>query len=194
MSTFSVPIKRIRAIEAHPNADAIEFAVIDGYRSIVKKGEFAPGDLVAYIPESSLLPEELLKRLNLWDAEKGCGKLTGKEGNRVKAIKLRGELSQGICYLMPGDARHEGEDVSLLLGITKYEPPIPVSMAGEVFNAGQELTLHFDVENWKSPFPTSCRPVKRWFSPRNCTAPAPWWPCCLSRTRRKKPSARRRTS
>jgi hypothetical protein len=46
-----------------PNADAIEFAVIDGYRSIVKKGEFQPGGLVAYIPEASLLPEWLLKRL-----------------------------------------------------------------------------------------------------------------------------------
>ena len=34
MSTFSVQIKRIRAIEPHPNADAIELAVVDGYRSV----------------------------------------------------------------------------------------------------------------------------------------------------------------
>ncbi len=155
MSTFIVPLKRIRAIEPHPNADSIEFAVVDGYRSIVKKGEFLPGDLVAYIPEGALLPEWLLKRLNFWNAEKNCGTLNGKEGNRVKAIRLRGELSQGICYpvdLDVGDGQPhcEGDDVAQLLGITKYEPPIPVAMDGEVFNAGQELTLGFDVENWKS--------------------------------------------
>lgn len=180
MSNFVAPIKRIRAIEPHSNADAIEFAVIDGYRSIVKKGEFQPGSLVAYIPEASVLPEWLLKRLGFWDEKKGCGKLNGKDGNRVKAIRLRGELSQGICYpVFRGDGSdaaeifgeaepfdyiradpatcgvhgfvvREGDNVAPLLGITKYEPPIPVSMSGEVFNAGTELTLSFDVENWRS--------------------------------------------
>lgn len=167
MSSFSVTIKRIRAIEPHPNADAIEFAVIDGYRSIVKKGEFRSGDLVSYIPEASLLPEWLLKRLGLWDAENNRGKLSGKDGNRVKAIRLRGELSQGILYPVIMDTHEtgqivtgedpwcfalvrEGDDVGGILGITKYEPHIPVSMSGEVFNAGLELTLSFDVENWKS--------------------------------------------
>lgn len=98
MSSFQVPVKRIRAIEAHPNADAIEFAVVDGYRSIVRKGDFASGELVAYIPEASSVPEAVIRRLGLWDAEKGKGKLSGKAGNRVSAIKLRGQISQGLCY------------------------------------------------------------------------------------------------
>lgn len=98
MSSFQVPVKRIRAIEAHPNADAIEFAVVDGYRSIVRKGDFASGELVAYIPEASIVPEAVIRRLGLWDAEKGKGKLSGKAGNRVSAIKLRGQISQGLCY------------------------------------------------------------------------------------------------
>jgi len=175
MSTFNVTIKRIRAIEPHPNADALEFAVIDGYRSIVKKGEFKEGALIAYIPEGALIPAWLLKKQRLWREDKSIGALSGKEGNRVKAIRLRGELSQGLCVSTapaPTGAAHaiqledtvtpdgtvlevwqavtEGQDVATLLGITKYEPPIPVSMAGEVFNAGQELTLGFDVENWKA--------------------------------------------
>ncbi len=167
MSSFTVPIKCIRAIEPHPNADAIEFAVIDGYRSIIKKGQFQANDLVAYIPEASVLPEWLLKHLGFWDTEKSTGKLNGSAGNRVKAIKLRGELSQGICLGVIQDSAdggqiitgpddgcfanvNEGDDVASILGITKYEPPIPVSMAGEVFNAGTDLTLSFDVENWKS--------------------------------------------
>lgn len=180
MSHFAVTIKRILAIDPHPNADAIEFAVIDGYRSIVKKGQFAAGDLVAYLPEAALLPEWVLKAISLWDEEKACGKLSGKAGNRVKAIKLRGELSQGICYAceqrtfpdpdglgsgehlewvlpliktevgIPGCIIYEGFDATQLMGITKYEPPIPVALSGEVFNAGQHLTVAFDVENWKS--------------------------------------------
>lgn len=175
MSTFQVPIKRIRAIEEHPNADAIEFAVIDGYRSIVRKGDFTRGELVAYIPEASIVPEAVIRRLGLWDAEKGKGKLSGKAGNRVSAIKLRGQISQGLCYplISVGDmwlidlpttgqekddedeiadafVLNEGDDVANLLGITKWEPEIPVSMAGEVWNAGRELTISFDIENIKS--------------------------------------------
>jgi len=178
VSHFAVTIKKILAIEPHPNADAIEFAVIDGYRSIVKKGQFKAGDLVAYLPEASLLPEWVLKTMGLLD-ERRCGKLSGKAGNRVKAIKLRGELSQGICYAceqrispdldelgdeyyewvlpldktevgIPGAIVYEGFDATQLMGITKYEPPIPIALSGEVFNAGQHLTVAFDVENWKS--------------------------------------------
>lgn len=182
MSTFAVVVKRIRAIEPHPNADLIEFAVIDGYRSVVKKGALKAGDLVAYIPEASVLPVWLLKRLGFWSEERNCGRLNGKEGNRVKATAFRGELSEGICYPVrhvttdeeaakagfkapapfhyleadtesvgfPEVVVSEGDDVAFWLNITKYEPPIPVEMAGQVFNAGQELTLGFDVENWKS--------------------------------------------
>jgi RNA ligase (TIGR02306 family) len=182
MSAFVVPVKSVLAIEPHPNADAIEFVVIDGWRSIAKKGEYRPGDLVVYIPEGALVPHWMLKRLGLWDSVKDCGKLAGKDGDRVKAVRIRGELSQGLCYpvkyakhaIDSGDPLREeaapfhyvevdksvfgvsrfvvrqGDDVAQLLGIRKYEPPVPVAMAGEVFNAGQHLTLHFDVENWKS--------------------------------------------
>lgn len=148
MSQFAVLVKRIRDIEPHSNADAIEFAIIDGYRSIVKKGIYRAGDLVAYIPENALLPTQLLKELGFWNDEKQCGTLSGKDGNRVRAIKLRGELSQGVCH--PAPHHREGDDVTEELGIQKYEPPIPVSMGGDVFNVGQNLTLSFDVENWKS--------------------------------------------
>lgn len=162
MSTFSVPVKRIRAIEPHPNADAIEFAVVEGYRSIVKKGVFKEGDRVVYLPEASVLPEGLLKLIGMWDEEKGIGQLVGKKGDRIKAIKLRGELSQGICLAMNEDfyayvgygpqdlPLSDEEDVAQLLGVTKYAPPVPVHLSGDVFNAGERLTLKFDVENWQS--------------------------------------------
>lgn len=179
MSKFSVNIKKILAIEPHPNADALEIAVIDGYNSIIQKGQYKKNDLVAYIPEASIIPEWLLKRMGFWDNENNSGKLSGTKGNRVKCVRLRGIFSQGICYSVTptkfidqfdetkledgyylevdkedfgfcGFVAKEGNNVASILGIKKYEPLIPAQMSGEVFNAGSNLTVSFDVENWKS--------------------------------------------
>jgi len=167
MATFEVLIYPV-TIEPHPNADAIELAIIGGYRSIVQKDTLTDGDLVAYVPESSVVPEWLLESMNL------VGKLAGKQKNRVKAIRLRGILSQGLCYPLEyrtgvvdvdtheksdhwvlvnseiggGVSAKAGDDVTESLGITKYEPVIPTCMNGEVFNAFG-CTPKFDVENWK---------------------------------------------
>ncbi len=168
MAEFKVTVEKI-LVEEHPNADALELAVIGGYRAIVQKGKFKSGDLVVYIPEQSVLPEWLIRELNLE------GKLAGKKANRVKAIKLRGVLSQGLVYPVhtiqaPWEFKGEyqgvldvnfiktettfehyvqlGDDVAEALGIVKYEPEIPVSMQGQVFNA-HGMTLKYDIENIK---------------------------------------------
>lgn len=143
MSTFQVTVRSIDRIDVHPNADALEFAVFGGYRAIVQKNKYQAGDLVAYIPEASLLPDSLVEEMGL------AGKLSGKDKNRVKAIRLRGELSQGLVY----PAREGwmlGQDVTEELGITKWEPEIPVALRGQVFNAGSSLTIKYDIENLKN--------------------------------------------
>jgi RNA ligase (TIGR02306 family) len=57
-------------------------------------------------------------------------------GFRIKTVKLRGQVSQGICFslaILPASASiEEGTDVTDLLGIVKWEPPIPVGMGGKV--------------------------------------------------------------
>ena len=145
MSTFKVEVVKLR-IAPHPDADALELAHVGGYVAVVRKGEFQTGDLAVYIPEGAVVPREVLVRLGLE------GKLAGSQKNRVKAVRLRGVLSQGLVgpFKALGIEAEEGDDVTERLGITKYEPPIPVSMGGEVFNAGREVTLDFDVENWKA--------------------------------------------
>lgn len=164
MSTFEVKIVEI-AIEPHNNADALEIAQIKGYQSIVRKDQFQTGDRAVYIPEQSIVPEWILKRLGLWDEEKGKGKLAGKQGNRVKAVKLRGVLSQGLLYKvsrLPSDetlwgleleddliAVQDGQEVSSELGIIKWEPPIPTHLSGEVANV-YGYTLNYDIENVKN--------------------------------------------
>lgn len=139
MATFEVCVYRVK-IEPHTNADALELAVIGAYRSIVRKGQFKDGDLVAYIPEQAIVPETVLQEMGLE------GRLAGPNKNRVKAIKLRGVVSQGLIY--PAKAGWTaGLEVSSDLGITKYEPPIPAQFAGEV--GSSSVNLDFDIQNYK---------------------------------------------
>lgn len=163
MSTFEVPVVKINAIEPINGADAIELAVIGDYRSVIRKGQYTTGDLAVYIPEQSILPAELIEEIGL------TGKLAGSDHNRVKAVKLRGCLSQGILYPVDYDAPSashtlkchdgaytfvkEGDNVADDLGITKWNPPVPTYLSGEVYFAGQELTVAYDIENYKK-YPT----------------------------------------
>lgn len=141
MSEFMVKVYKV-AIDPHPNADAIEVARIGEFRSIVRKGQFKDGDLAAYIPEAAILPDGLIAELGL------TGKLAGPQHNRVKAIRLRGLVSQGLVY--PACAHwSEGDDVTAELSIVKYVPPIPIALAGQCTAVAAKWCPRFDIENWK---------------------------------------------
>lgn len=152
MSTFECPVVKVR-IEPHPNADAIEIARIGDYQSIVKKGQFQDGDLAVYIPEQAVVPENMLREMGLWDEFKGKGGLAGSLGNRVKAIKLRGIVSQGLIYPLQNDGTGvvniEGMDCAEALGIKKYEPAIPSHMTGRIIGADFDATHKYDFDNLK---------------------------------------------
>jgi RNA ligase (TIGR02306 family) len=152
MSEFKVPVVRVRAVDPIPDATSIELATVGDYRCVVQKERFAAGDYAVYLPEGALLPDSLLAALDM------TGKLSGPGRNYIKAIKLRGCLSQGIL-LQVAEAMEfagktfghfeEGDDFAELLGITKYDPPVPIHMAGEVVSMFG-LTHHYDIENIKS--------------------------------------------
>ena len=141
MATFEAPVVPYRAVP-HTNADSLEIAEVAGWRVACRIGDFKAGQKVAYIPEASVLPDDLIKDLGL------VGKLSGAEHNRVKAIRLRGELSQGLLY-SGYRIKHlaVGDDAIEALGIVKWEPPIPVHMAGQV-EAGP--AYNYDIDNIKS--------------------------------------------
>jgi RNA ligase (TIGR02306 family) len=134
-------VQTVNATEPIPNADAIEKVRVLGWWVVVKKGEFKPGDKVVYCEIDSLLPEraefEFLRASSYKPAQADA---TGAEllpsGFRIKTVKLRGQVSQGICFplsiLPPGVAADEGADVTDALGIRKWEPPLPVGMGGRV--------------------------------------------------------------
>lgn len=168
MSKFEVKVREIAAIEVHPNAEKLELVVIEGYRAVVKKGEFKAGDLVVYLPEAAILPEFVLRTLNLWNEKTGMGLCAGETGNRIKVLKLRGFLSQGIPYPLSYQENHymgpgwylqdadsalwpvqKGDDVAALLRITKHIPEVPADLAGEVMPVGRHLMPDFDIEDLK---------------------------------------------
>lgn len=146
MSTLRVTAEEL-TVHEHPNADALELAQVGLYRAVVAKSAYKSGEFALYIPEQAVLPTALIEELGL------TGRLAGGSADRVKAVRLRGELSQGlVCRpraLADVDlarAAEEGTDFAELLGITKWSPPIPTTMSGDVESA-PELMPWVDIEN-----------------------------------------------
>ncbi|QEH36607.1 RNA ligase [Aquisphaera giovannonii] len=134
-------IQTVNAVEPIPNADAIEKIRVLGWWVVVKKGEHQPGDKLVYCEIDSLLPErpefEFLRASSFKPAQTDAtGAVTLPAGFRIKTVRLRGQVSQGICFplsiLPPGAPTEEGADVTDLLGVIKWEPPLPVGMGGKV--------------------------------------------------------------
>lgn len=134
-------IQTVNMVEPIHNADAIERIRVLGWWVVVKKGEFKTGDKVVYCEIDSLLPEraefEFLRASSFKPAQiNAAGEPIQPTGFRIKTVKLRGQVSQGICFplslLPPGAPMDEGTDVTDVLDITKWEPPIPVGMGGKV--------------------------------------------------------------
>lgn len=126
MAFFGVTVEKIGSMEAIPGADAILKASLDGvdFSFVVKKDQFQIGEKVLYFPIDALIPEKYHVGLGV------SGKL--KSGGRVKTIKLRGTISQGVVgKLNLIDSLVEEspifpttEIITAYLGVTKYEPPV----------------------------------------------------------------------
>ncbi len=126
-------IQQIKEILPIEGADAIELAVVNGWKVVVAKtAEHKTGDLVVYCEIDSFLPVreefEFLRKSSY-------KKMGDQEGFRLRTIKLRGQVSQGLILPMSvfGDfswTAYEGLDVTERLGIVKWEPPIPAELAG----------------------------------------------------------------
>ena len=108
-------IQKIVNIRPIDGADAIEIATVEGWDVVVaKKDNFKIGDNVIYIETDSIMPEkpeyEFLRQRKF----------------RVRAIKLRGQISMGLVLplsVLPKKTKtREGDDVTDILGVVKYDP------------------------------------------------------------------------
>jgi len=121
-------IRKVGEIRPIEGADAIELAVFGGWQVVVRKAqEIKPGTPVVYCEIDSVFPDnpqyEFLRQ----------------DKFRLRTKKFRGAVSQGIVFkideALPAGEYADGDDVTEILGITLYEPPIPASIAGEVVGA-----------------------------------------------------------
>ena len=86
-------IRRIDALTPIDGADAIECATVGGWKVVVKKGEYTVGDLAVYCEIDSWIPTELAAFLS---KGKEPREFEGIKGERLRTVKLRGQLSQGL--------------------------------------------------------------------------------------------------
>lgn len=130
-------IRKVSEIKQHTNADALELAIIDGWQVVVKKGDFTRGTLVVYFEIDSWIPTELAPFLS---KGKEPREFEGVKGERLRSIKLRGELSQGLVLPLyialiavgnPFRAFNVDEDVTEALNIKKWERPISAQLQGQ---------------------------------------------------------------
>jgi RNA ligase (TIGR02306 family) len=84
----------IDEIKEHPNADSLELAIIGGWQVCVRKGEFSPQCIAIYMEIDSMLPLDDPQFAFL--AGRNEREVDGKRYARIKTMKLRGELSQGL--------------------------------------------------------------------------------------------------
>lgn len=107
-------IQRIVSLSPIKDADLIEKCTVLGWELVVaKKDGFKVGDLCCYCEVDSIMPDkpefEFLRDRKF----------------RIKTIKLKGQVSQGIAFplsVLPKGNYKEGTDVTDMLGVRKYDP------------------------------------------------------------------------
>lgn len=127
-------IQRIKDLQPIEGADRIEKATVNGWTVVVGKGIHQVGDLVTYFEIDSWVPHDIAPELSRGNEPRT---FEGVKGERLRTMKLRGVLSQG--YIMPLKELplaskmdlSEGDDVTDILGVLKWERPIPAQLQGQ---------------------------------------------------------------
>lgn len=126
-------VRKVTDIKPLQDADKICLYSVDGWNVIDQKGKYNIGDRVVYFEIDSFLPIkpefEFLRKTSYKKL------IDGREGFRLRTIKLRGQYSQGLIMPVPNNPNfnyNSGDDCSEYFEVTKYEPPIPAELNGEV--------------------------------------------------------------
>lgn len=126
-------VRKISGVHAIPDADKICAYQVDGWRVVDQVGKYNVGDLVIFCEVDSFIPNAIAPFLTKPGHEPKV--YQGISGERLRTVKLRKTLSQGLLLpieVLSGAMVNESDDVSELLGIVKYEPPVPAQLAGKV--------------------------------------------------------------
>lgn len=123
-------LQRIKHVRPIKGADNIEVVGVLGWECVSKKGEFGEGDPCVYFEIDSLLPPE-----ERYEFLRRSSYRADIDRFRLKTVRLRGQVSQGLALplsLFPEAVGLEaGSDLTDLLNVEKWEPPIPAQIQGD---------------------------------------------------------------
>jgi RNA ligase (TIGR02306 family) len=153
-------IRKIAAIEPIEGADRIVCATVDGWKLVTQKSnDFKPNDLVVYFEIDSFLPvrEEFeFLRPACFKSTKHLG-----DGFRIKTIKLKGQVSQGL--ILPLDTFFDKIDGVYKLLNLKNKPfddvvsvqdgemVMDITSHFETIEEGMDLTEYLGVKKYEKP-------------------------------------------
>ena len=123
----------VKIIDIQPivGADVIVVVSVKGWKVVAKKDDYKVGDLAVYYEIDSFLPIRPQFEFLRKSSYKRMGLI---EGYRLRTIKLKNTISQGLLTPIPDGILDpkEGDDLTQVLDIVKYEPPIPAQLAGKI--------------------------------------------------------------
>ena len=137
-------IQKIKAIKPIEGADRIEVAQILNWDCVVTKGEYQVGDMVIYFEIDSLLPD-----VPAFEFLKGSSWSQKLNKYKIRTHTFRGQISQGLVIpirQLPAIYNQinktsissidydEGDDLTVLLKIEKYEPPVSNGPLGDLIH------------------------------------------------------------
>ena len=142
MSRKLASVQIVKSIKSIEGADRIECVQILNWECVAKRGEFKTGDKVIYFEIDSLLPD-----IPAFEFLKGSSWSQKLNKYKISTHKFRNQISQGLVipYEQITDLMlqingeidfitdyPEGEDLTELLKIEKYEPPVSNGALGDI--------------------------------------------------------------
>jgi hypothetical protein len=96
-SNHQANIVRVAEVLAHPDPETtdLELIVIGGYQVVVRKGQFAIGDLAVYIQPDSVVPQTIPFKF-IWEGHVGIDGTVPAKRRRITVRKFRGQYSEGL--------------------------------------------------------------------------------------------------
>ncbi|MCL2809417.1 MAG: RNA ligase (ATP) [Treponema sp.] len=129
-----VTIQKVKGISSIPDSDFLELAHVMGWQCVIKKGEFKEGDLGVYYEVDSFLPID--ERYEFLRASSYRDNVDNGEGFRIRSMKMRGQLSQGLLLPLEKFPElkdcNEGTDVTEKLNVKKWYIPETANAGGTI--------------------------------------------------------------
>ena len=144
MSRKLASVQKVKAIKPIEGADRIEIVQVLNWDCVASKGEYKIGDMVIYFEIDSLLPD-----IPAFEFLRGSSWSQKLNKYKIRTHKFRGQISQGLIIpirqlteiynqinntSLSSIDYDEGDDLTELLKIEKYEPPVSNGPLGDLIN------------------------------------------------------------